>query len=634
MIYPFKKFEEECKKLLIKAFEEENLIGDIILNIPPSSEYGELSFATFSIAKKYNKNPNEFAKIISSKIMNYERNLIERVESVSGYVNFFLNYGKFAKITIETILELGENYGKMNEKGIKIIIEHTSVNPIHPIHIGGARNAIIGDVLSNILKIAGYDVKRHFYIDDMGLQVSQAAYGFSKINQIQGKADHFIGFIYAITNCAINIKKLKEEINKIEDDEKRREKIRELDEWISIAFELRSKNEKIFDNIVQAIYNDENPENEINNLLRNYERKEENAIKLIRKMCELVISGFKETLSRIGVEFDSWDWESEITVWSGSTEFLIKKLMETEFGRIEKNTLILDCNAIIEKFSLREKYGIKTDIPPLILKRSDGTTLYTTRDIAYTIWKFQRADKVINVISLEQKLPQLQLKLALYALGFGNLADKLIHFSYELVHLPGIKMSGRRGRYVSLDEVLDEAIRRAYEEISKRSKELNEEERKKIAEAIGIGAVRYALISIASNKPITFTWERVLDFEKNSAPFIQYAHARASNILLKSREINGKINYEKLNTDYEKKLIIKLALFPRIIEIAANELRPELIAEYANELASIFNLFYDNVPVLKAEEELRNTRLKLVKAVKIVLKNALSIMGINALEKM
>jgi len=124
---------------------------------------------------------------------------------------------------------------------------------------------------------------------------------------------------------------------------------------------------------------------------------------------------------------------------------------------------------VVAKFGLKEKYSLRQEVPPLTLKRSDGTTLYTTRDLAYTLWKFGRADRVINVISIEQKLPQLQLKLALYALGRGDLADRLVHFSYELVHLPGFKMSGRRGRYVAFDDVLNESVERAYREVSTKS---------------------------------------------------------------------------------------------------------------------------------------------------------------------
>ncbi|MCX8182605.1 MAG: arginine--tRNA ligase, partial [Candidatus Methanomethyliaceae archaeon] len=337
------------------------------------------------------------------------------------------------------------------------------------------------------------------------------------------------------------------------------------------------------------------------------------------------------------IEFDSWDWESELASWNGGAETVVEWLLKTGFGRMEEGTAILDCEGVARRYGLKERYGIKGEVPPLTLKRSDGTTLYTTRDIAYTLWKFDRAERVINVISLEQKLPQLQLKLALYALELGSLAENLVHFSYELVHLPGKKMSGRRGRYVTFDEVMDEAVQRAYEEVSKRSPNLSEEERRKISELVGVGAVRYALVAVDPNKPITFTWERVLNFEQNSAPFIQYAHARASNILAKAGQgvEHSEANYAGLSTKYEKELVVKLSMLPEVVKEAAESLRPELLAEYANDLSSAFNLFYDNVPVLKTEDEsLRKARLRLVESVKTVLSNVLHLIGINAPTRM
>jgi arginyl-tRNA synthetase len=277
-------------------------------------------------------------------------------------------------------------------------------------------------------------------------------------------------------------------------------------------------------------------------------------------------------------------------------------------------------------------------VPQLTLRRSDGTTLYTTRDVAYTLWKFEKADRVINVISIEQKLPQLQLKLALYALGKGEMAERLTHFCYELVHLPGYKMSGRRGRYVTFDEVLDEAVERAYREVSVKSPHLSEEERRGISELVGVGSVRYALIAVAPNKPITFTWESVLNFEQNSAPFIQYSHARACNILLKTESgwRKGRApDYSALSSKYERELIIQIGSFPETVEEAARNLRPERIAEYANDIASKFNLFYDNVPVLKTKQEgLRRARLRLVEATKTALANVLSLIGIEAPSRM
>lgn len=648
---PFAVFEGECRGLITKALKEGGIDvehTEIKLTIPSSSEYGNLSFSTYSIAKKNGEDPRNLAEEVSSRARSYERALVEKVEAAGGgYVNFFLNFPKFAELTLEAIVSLGGRFGRLEKEGgdekrrERVIVEHTSVNPIHPIHVGGARNAVIGDTLARILSAAGYEVKRHFYIDDVGLQVAQASYGYSKIGEVKVnvKSDHFVGFVYASTSCAMNMRSLREEIERLKRegmDEEVREKLREMDEWVGVASELREKDAVVFDMIYQAVSNAEDPEKDVADLLRRYEKREEGAEKLIRRVSELALSGFRETLSRANIEFDNWDWESELTSWNGRADSVVEKLLRTEFGRLEEGTAILDCEMVARKFGLKERYGIKGEIPPLTLKRSDGTTLYTTRDIAYTLWKFEKADKVINVISLEQKLPQLQLKLALYALGMGDLAERLVHFSYELVHLPRRKMSGRRGRYVTFDEVLDEAVKRAYEEVSKRSPHLSEEERRRIAEIVGVGAVRYALIAVAPSKPITFTWERVLNFEQNSAPFIQYAHARASNIIAKAEPWSrGRERYGELKTKYERDLVVKLSLMPEVVREAAENMRPELIPGYANDLSSAFNIFYDNVPVLKTQDEgIRSARLRLVEGVKTVLANTLSMMGIHAPERM
>jgi arginyl-tRNA synthetase len=379
------------------------------------------------------------------------------------------------------------------------------------------------------------------------------------------------------------------------------------------------------------------PEAEINALLKDYESREEKAVGIVRGLAEPALAGFKETLGRVGIKFDSWDWESEIASWSGKAEEVVEELSKTEFVKVEKGTTILDAELTANRFGLKDRYGIRNEVPPLTLKRSDGTTLYTTRDIAYTLWKFERAYSVINVISIEQKLPQLQLKIALYALGKGKLAERLVHFSYELVHMPGYKMSGRMGRYVPFDDVLDESVERAYREVSERSPHLGEEDRRRISKLVGLGAVRYALTSVASNKPITFTWDRVLNFEQNSAPFIQYAHARACNILVRAGEgwNKGDADFGALASNYEISMVVKLGSFPDIVDEAARTLRPEMIAEYCNELASRFNLFYDNVPVLKTEEiGARLARLRLVEATKVVLANALALIGIEAPARM
>jgi arginyl-tRNA synthetase len=384
------------------------------------------------------------------------------------------------------------------------------------------------------------------------------------------------------------------------------------------------------------IAEDENPEDEINRLNRAYEAGADETKKLVRTVSELCLEGFRETLSRIGVSYDSWDWESDF-VWSNEVTRVLEKLRRSQYTFTEGGVMEFDAEKVARELGLKHKLGLREEyeIPPLTLVRADGSTLYTTRDIAYTLWKFERAEKFINVIGMEQTLAQLQLKIALYALGYGQQADNLVHFAYNLVSLPGYRMSSRRGRYVTLDEAMDEAVERAYKEVVKRSPQLLEEEKRKIAEFVGIGAVRYALVQVDASKPVVFTWDRVLNFETNSAPYLQYTHARACSIIRKASRKPENPSYELLKEKVEQEMVLALASFPETFVEAAEFLKPNLIADFANALADKFNSFYNAFPVIKAEpRELSDARLALVDAVRIVLQNALMLVGIVAPEKM
>ena len=236
---------------------------------------------------------------------------------------------------------------------------------------------------------------------------------------------------------------------------------------------------------------------------------------------------------------------------------------------------------------------------------------------------------------MEQSLSQLQLRIALSVLTSPTKALDLTHYAYALVNLPHFRMSKRRGRYVAFDDVLDEAIKRALNEVEHRSPHLPDALKRRIAEAVGVGAVKYTLLSVAPSKQVLFSWEKVLNFEMNSAPFIQYAHARACNILKKATSDTAQPDYALLKDTSEKLVVLKLALFPETIIDAADRQEPSRIAEYANDLAACFNTFYAAVPVLHStSSELMATRLDLVTAVRIVIRNALKILGITALERM
>ena len=646
-VNPFNDFRFECQSVLQNALKKvfpEIKVERLTLEKPPSLEFGQLaSSLCFELAKKIGEKPLVLAEQLIDALDKSSLSLVEKVVPAGGgYINFHVNFAKFSALTLESVRHIDTEYGFIKtDKPSKIIVEHTSVNPIHPIHIGQARNPMLGDAIARMLKSRGHTVYRHYYVDDVGRQTAVIAYGYKKLGKPKPKEkpDHFIGRIYTITSCLIEINRLKKELERAKAVSATEEIVKinkELDEWVSIAAELKEKFPELFENLLRKISEDENPEDMVNELNRAYEAGDERAKNLVREVSELCLEGFKETLSRVGVFYDSWDWESEL-VWSKQVEDILNKLRKTPYIFASGSVLEFDAEKVAKEFRLKRKLGLREDheIPSLTLVRADGTTLYTTRDIAYTLWKFKKAEKVINVVGMEQTLAQLQLKIALYALGYGNLADNVVHFAYNLVTLPGYKMSSRRGRYITLDEVIDEAIKRAYEEVSKRSPHLSEEEKKDIANFVGIGAVRYALVEVAPSKPVVFTWDRVLNFERNSAPYIQYSHARACSILRKAARKPENPAYELLKEKLEHEIVLALASFPDTFTEATEFLKPNVIADFANALADKFNTFYNALPVIKAEpKELSDARLALVDAVRIVLRNALNLIGVVAPERM
>ena len=644
---PFDEFRNDCRKTLTNATRRlfPNIPLSFSFESPPDPQFGELSSAlSFELAKSIGKKPSEIADQIADSIELSATTLLKSVKAVVGYVNFYLNMPEFARVTFISIQTLGAKYGCIEaQKPARIIVEHTSANPIHPIHIGTARNPVLGDSLARILRARGHTVLTHYYVDDVGRQSSAMAYGYQRLREPEskGKPDHFIGTIYAITSCIIEIEKLKKALEKAKEQEDKNELSRlhrELSEWTTAAAELETNHPQLFTQLLAEISKDSSPEAKIARLNLDYERGENEAKRLIRKASELSLEGFRQTLSRMDIDFDSWDWESDF-VWNGQVGDVVRKLAKTSYVTQVGGVLEFDADKAASNLNLKPLLGLGEEyvLPHLTLVRADGTTLYTTRDIAYNLWKFKGAEEVINVIGMEQTLAQVQLRIAFCALGHIDKARKLRHFAYNLVRLPGHKMSGRAGRYITLDETMDEAVKRAYDEVEKRSPHLTKDEKHQISEEVGIGAMKFALIQVDPSKPVIFTWDRVLDFERNSAPYIQYSHARAGSILRKAaRQADTTTpDYSLLNEQIERGIILSLGKFPDVCIDSSENLRPNQIADYAVSLADKFNTFYSALPVIKAKpRELSEARLTLVASTKTALHNALWLLGITALEQM
>ena len=651
---PYRKLDDTLKNVLLDAISEvygEEFREETLFKVeyaPRHKRKAHLIIMTFPLARKLSERPEKVAKEISDHLQT-RVNIFKDIKVEGPYINISFKDEYLITLLYESIGDLGEKYGfNPMPKSERIIVEYLSANPIHPIHIGGIRNAILGSTLANLLEMVGHKVRRHFYINDMGRQVAIAALGFKVLGEVKPwcKSDHVVGFIYAATSIILDILALKKKLEhyKIEGkfDDYRRE-ITKLDSLIADLTHLKKKNPDVLNKLLDGLSKIKDPEREISKIIYGYEVKVPTIVKLVRKVCEMALEGFKETLSRAKIPFDSFDWESEITAWSGAVDNVIRNLSLTGYVYREKGALIFDVQKYASDMKLYERLNIpkSLELPKLTLTRADGTTLYTTRDIAYTLWKFKFADKVINVIGAEQRIPQIQLKVALAALGRLDIAKRLIHYSYEMVQIPGYRMSGRRGRYITFDELMDEAQRRALNEINKRSPHIPEDVKSKIAEVIGLSAIKYSMLSVSPSRPLVFRWEEALSFERNSGPFLQYTHVRAYNILEKAKRKGIKIDIASLKptskiclSDIELKIIFEELKFPTIIKTSANLMRPDILIDYISNLALLFNTFYEQKPVIKAREEERKVRLLIVRTLQIIFKNTLKIMGLEPLTRM
>jgi len=447
----------------------------------------------------------------------------------------------------------------------RVIVEHTSANPNGPLHVGHIRNSVIGDTLVRTLRRAGCDVESQYYVNDMGRQIAIVVWGCGRYPLDGSKADHAIAKVYIQANKDLAAEPVLKE--------------------------------------------------EVDRLMQLYEGGDDKTAGRFRESVNYALSGIEETLRRLNISHDTYRWESEF-VRDGSTARIFDGLEATGLTGWEEGSLQLDLSG--EGFEKK-----------LVLKRSDGTSLYTTRDLAYHRWKADRSDRMIDVLGADHKLISGQLKAALRLMGIRE--PEIVIF--EFVSLPTGSMSTRKGKFISTDELLDEVEAQAFKEVTARRPEEDEDFRRSVARDVALGAVRYDVVKVSPEKATTFDWKAALDFEKLSAPFIQYSHARACSILDKAGAIDD-FDPGLLTGSEEVDLIRKISQFDLAIDLAARELKPHLLATYARELAESFNQFYRSSPVLEADPGIREARLALAKAARNCLRATLDTLGIPALESM
>ncbi len=500
-----------------------------------------------------------------------ESQYFEKIESVGPYINFFTNKELLTKTVLEEISNKKENYGSTDiGKGKTVIVEFSSPNIAKPFHIGHIRSTVIGNSLYKIYSYLGYNAIAINHLGDYGTQFGMLIAAYKKWGKIE-----------EIEADPINeLLKLYVKFNKEAEDD------------VSFMDEARI-------------------------WFKRLEEGHEEALELWQWMRDISLKEFNKVYDLLNIKFDSYAGES----------FYSEKMKEVIKELEDKNLLTKSQGAEIVEL---EDY----DMPPALIRKSDGSTLYATRDIAAAIYRKEHYDfyKNIYVVASEQRLHFKQWIKVVELMGY-DWAKDCIHVPFGMISLEDGALSTRKGRVVFLEDVLNKAIDKTYEIIEERNPNLKN--KKDVAKQIGIGAVVFQELFNNRIKDYVFSWDRTLSFEGETGPYVQYTHARANSLLEKGKfSLKDDVDFSLLNKDEEIAIIRLLYYFPQSIVDAMLKNEPSILTRQIVEIAKIFNKFYNSCPILSEEEEVKKARLLLVYATKVVIKIGLGLLGIDAPDKM
>ena len=591
-----KLLRDEIEQLIGQALVKAGISGDNwrqMLAPSRDTSQGDLSLPCFPLAKQLSRNPVELAQSIADEISSNPA--IGEVSAVGGYLNIKADMNWLAKQVLTGKVRIGDALGTMNSTGRKVLIEHTSANPNGPFHVGRARNAILGDSLVRLHRLFGNEVRAEYYVDDMGKQVAVLAWALANLSKEEveqtlsgrdgvnprwsGKADH------------------------------------ETVRWYQAAQKLREGEN------AQAI------EDEIGRLVHASENGDQEVLNRFEAAYQPVLDGMLTTLSRLGIDFDTFTKESKFVI-DGDVAKLMQRLSEMEiYGEAENGAGYLDLG----------QRGLKGKTE-FFFRRGDGSSLYATRDIAYHMWKWQQSDDLINVLGEDHKLQGKQVAMALTELG-ERVPEVLF---YSFIKLPEGKMSTRKGNVVFMDDLLEEAQAQAATIVRGLRPDYSESKVLEIAEAVGVSAVRFNIIKVSPDKGFTFRWEEALAFEAGSAPFIMYSHTRAHSVMLRCIEAGADVDsIIASQIDYSQQeiptglieLLRTIARHNDILDKAVNMRKPHLFAAQLLDLANAYNGFYRDCHIL-VEGVPNPFYLQVSEVARNLLKTGMQGVGIIPIEQM
>jgi arginyl-tRNA synthetase len=603
--------EQKAIQARISAFCQQNDIPETELKwspIPFSGEWG-ISVSFFQMASneaKAGKSKGlpvpQRASQMAEQVKDYIGAIptISHIEAVKGYLNLYFSTPEFAARVIGTVLDGGSRFGAGASKGERVMVEYAQPNTHHSFHIGHARNTILGESLARIVEFAGFETLRASYPGDIGLGVITVVWAYNKFYKGQEPAG-----------------------------------VHERGQWLANIYVEATRllekkdNESPAETALREGYEAERRE-----MYQRWDAGDPEVRQLWLTTREWSLEELRDILGMLGAKIDVWFFESEV---DEPSKAIVQELIDRDIATDERASGGAVIVKIDEKLGLtKEKYRTN------VLLRSDGTTLYLTKDLALAREKFEvyHIDRSIYVVDVRQSL-HLQQTFAILKLWGFKQSEKCYHLAYGYVSLPEGAMSARRGRVVLFKEVYDEAKNRVLAVIEEKNPGMPAEERAGVAHKVGLGALTYSMLCVDNNKDIVFELDDALSFDGRTGPYIQNAYVRANSILKKYRNEGGS-DAELANplfahtlSMHEIELIEQITRFPALVQQAANEYRPMVIAMYAYDLANAFHSFYHAVPVLQAESEaMKKARLSLVLAAKQVVANALDLLGITAPEVM
>ena len=553
---------------------------------------GDITLVTFSMLRKLKTNPAELGKVIGNYLMEHSP-LVADFNVVQGFLNIVIKDSYY--LDFFSTIKDDEGYGGSSQKDHTIMVEYSSPNTNKPLHLGHIRNNLLGYSVAEILKASGKKVFKTQIINDRGIHICKSMlawerFGAGQTPESSGKkGDKLVGDFY------------------VKFDQEYKKEIAEL--------QAEGKDKKEAETQAPILL-------EAQEMLRKWEAGDPEVVELWKRMNQWVYDGFEETYKRLGVDFDKNYYESQ-TYLLGK-DVVADGLEKGVFYKKEDGSVWID----LTDEGLDEK----------IVLRSDGTAVYMTQDIGTAIQRVKdfAIDGMVYTVGNEQDYHFKVLFLILKKLGF-SWADNLYHLSYGMVDLPSGKMKSREGTVVDADELMEEMTRTA-KEISEELGKLDgysQKEKEELYRVIGLGALKYYILKVDPKKRILFNPEESVDFQGNTGPFIQYTYARIQSILRKAE-----FDYEEIITTYdldlkEKELIKQLQYYPEVIQQAAENYSPAMVANYTYELVKEFNSFYQNISILGAEEEVqRKFRVQLAGKVGEVIKSSFALLGIQVPERM